>query len=103
MSTAFETAIFLTRPTQKNAVIINRSSENIRAFARSRRDVTIAAWRDECEYTASARQKHEANITRGSICGCTSVGCTYVGCTPLESIKTLSFATITNVIGSAVN
>ena len=30
-------------------------------------------------------------------------GNTFVGYTPLESIKTLSFATITNVIGSAVN
>ena len=30
-------------------------------------------------------------------------GNAFVGYTPLESIKTLSFATITNVIGSAVN
>ena len=30
-------------------------------------------------------------------------GNTFVGYTPLESIKTLSFATITSVIGSAVN
>ena len=30
-------------------------------------------------------------------------GNAFVGYAPLESIKTLSFATITNVIGSAVN
>ena len=30
-------------------------------------------------------------------------GNAFVGDTPLESTKTLSFATITNVIGSAVN
>ena len=30
-------------------------------------------------------------------------GNAFVGYTPLESMKTLSFATITNAIGSAVN
>ena len=39
----------------------------------------------------------------GHIVKAKTKGNAFVGYTPLESIKTLSFATITNVIGSAVN